>query len=524
MKLSEDFEHDLDHDRQIDFLTDDEDNEAERSLMHNSQSSDSELVATPTNSSHLAPMDSNSNLWPQSYRESMNMYAVAANPSSYLPKESSFHRLSQSLSRKPALEQDSFLTTRLISDSEIVPPSSLSCHSIDVKPSQQCSFSQAVLNGLNILFGIGLLATPYAIKQGGWLSLWLLVLFCCISCYTGILLKRCLESSPELQTYPDIGHAAFGAAGRFGIAIILYTELYAISVEFIVMMGDNLASIFPNASLDIFGTTLASNKVFAIISTLVVLPTVWLRDLSLLSYISAGGILASLLVLLCLVWLGVVDGVGIHPSGTPLNLQNLPVAIGLYSFCFSGHSTFPSQYSSMKNPSQFPTVLMISFFISGILYLGVAIGAYLMFGNATQSQFTLSMPPIYMATKIAVWTTVINPVTKYAFVITPVAMGLEELLPSSHLRYFFVPFLLRSALVVSALLVALTFHHFALIMALIGNLLATLITFIFPCACFLRIYPDRVQKNEVMICVFIMGMGAFCALIGTHSVMTTGVA
>lgn len=73
--------------------------------------------------------------------------------------------------------------------------------------------------GINILCGIGLLTTPYAIKEGGWLSLIFLVIFAFFCCYTGVLLKECLESSPGLKTYPDIGQAAFGLAGRLGIAV-----------------------------------------------------------------------------------------------------------------------------------------------------------------------------------------------------------------------------------------------------------------------------------------------------------------
>lgn len=71
---------------------------------------------------------------------------------------------------------------------------------------------------------MGLLSTPYAVKQGGWISLSVLFIFAGISCYTGILLKRCLDSSPGLQTYPDIGQAAFGAPGRLMIAVSFYVQ------------------------------------------------------------------------------------------------------------------------------------------------------------------------------------------------------------------------------------------------------------------------------------------------------------
>lgn len=73
---------------------------------------------------------------------------------------------------------------------------------------------------------------------------------------------------------------------------------------------------------------------------------------------AAGGVIASVLVVFCLFWIGLIDDVGIHSKGTPLNLATLPVSIGLYGYCYSGHGVFPNIYTSMAKPSQFPAVLL----------------------------------------------------------------------------------------------------------------------------------------------------------------------
>jgi len=101
---------------------------------------------------------------------------------------------------------------------------------------------------------------------------------------------------------------------------------------------------------------LGPQQLFTVCAALCVLPTVWLRELRFLSYVSAGGVFASLLIVLAVGWVGVVDGVGFHQQGSLLHLEGLPVAIGLYSFCYCGHSVFPSIYSSMRDRTQFSSV------------------------------------------------------------------------------------------------------------------------------------------------------------------------
>ncbi|KAK1396856.1 Vacuolar amino acid transporter 1 [Heracleum sosnowskyi] len=469
--------------------------------------------------------------WPQTYRRSMDMFTGMTPPSiSFLtgsPALSSPYKRSQlSLPDEFTPTQPLMSTTSL--DKEEVPTtltlrlstSSFKSSYSELPQQQKCSFSQSVLNAINVLCGIGILSTPYAIKEAGWWSLSLLVIFGIITCYTGILLQRCLESSPRLRSYPDIGQAAFGIAGRICIAAILYMELYSSCVEYLIMMCDNLSALYPNAHLDFAGMHLDSYYVCSIISTLVILPTVWLRDLSLLSYISVGGVLTLALVVICLLWVGVVDGIGFHPGGTPLAFSNLPVTVGLFGFCYGSHSVFPNLYSSMNEPNRFPSVLIISFITAGLLYMGVGICGYLMFGEAIKSQFTLNMPVNFVASKVAAWTVVIAPVTKYALTITPIVFSIEELLPSVHQESRSVSILVRTMLVISTLVITLAVPYFGSMMALIGSFLVMLVAVIFPCICYLRINQGRLTKYQIVVNMFIVLVGVICAIAGTYSAVT----
>ncbi|KAL3838302.1 hypothetical protein ACJIZ3_022893 [Penstemon smallii] len=507
--------------------------------------------------------------WPQSYRQSIDLYGSVPSPSltflgtpSLSQLGSSF--LSSSLTRRytpdilptlskpliPPVDEEKSKDRR--SSHSLVPSlptrkQSLRKLVLDGKASavqelpsiHQSSNRQAVINGMNVLCGVGILSTPYAVKQGGWLGLTVLMIFAVLSYYTGILLRCCLDSQPGLQTYPDIGQAAFGTTGRIVISIILYVELYACCVEYIILEGDNLSSLFPNAHLNFGVFDLNSQHLFALLTTLAVLPTVWLRDMSVLSYISAGGVIASILVVACLFWVGLVDQVGFETKGTTLNLSTLPVAIGLYGYCYSGHAVFPNIYSSMENPSQYPFVLLMSFGICTLMYAGVAVLGYLMFGESTQSQFTLNMPKDLIASKIAVWTTVVNPFTKYPFhdsttfvmvcsltintyalTLSPVAMSLEELIPSRHAKSHMYSILIRTALVISTLLVGLSIPFFGLVMALIGSLLTMLVTLILPCACYLSILRGKISIFQGSMCVLVIGVGVISSALGSYSAVS----
>ncbi|XP_022743104.1 amino acid transporter AVT1C-like isoform X2 [Durio zibethinus] len=513
------------------FYIESEDEEDEEKVFNRQESEDdgNEFDASDysaENQQHNKPSSYNIS-WPQSYRQSIDLYSSVQSPSIGFLGTPSLSRLgssflSSSLTRRQTPESLSSVTKPLLhtvddqihnqrrSSHSLLPPIPSRRQSVRVDDktskvshelpiSRQSSYGQAVINGINVLCGVGILSTPYAAKEGGWLGLIILFTFAMLSFYTGLLLRQCLDSKPGLETYPDIGQAAFGTVGRIALSIILYVELYASCVEYIILEGDNLSSIFPNAHISLGGLELNSTRLFALMTTLAVLPTVWLRDLSVLSYISAGGVVASILVVLCLFWVGLVDQVGFHNKGTTLNLSTLPVAIGLYGYCYSGHAVFPNIYTSMAKPNQFPSVLLACFGICSLLYAGTAIMGYTMFGEATESQFTLNMPEDLIASKIAVWTTVVNPLTKYALTMSPVAMSLEELIPSSHLKSHIYALLIRTSLVISTLFVGLSIPFFGLVMSLIGSLLTMLVA---------------------TLCIIVIAVGVVSSAFGTYSALS----
>ncbi|XP_010066910.2 amino acid transporter AVT1I [Eucalyptus grandis] len=378
------------------------------------------------------------------------------------------------------------------------------------------TFLRTCFNGLNALSGVGILSIPFALSQGGWLSLTFLFLVAILCWYTGLLLQRCMDASPLIKTYPDIGELAFGRKGRAVICVFMYLELYLVAVEFLILEGDNLDKLFPNQEFKLGHSKIGGRQGFVLLASLVVLPTTWLRSLGTLAYLSVGGVLASIILVLCVLWVGAVDGVGFDGEGTLLNWSGIPTTISLFAFCYCGHAVFPTLCNSMKDRSQFSKVLLVCFLTSTATYGSMAALGYLMYGEHLKSQVTLNLPIRKMSSKIAICTTLINPLTKYAVIINPIATALEETCPLRDSRP--ISMLVRTVIVVSTVIVALVIPFFGYVMAFTGSFLSVTVSILLPCFCYLKI--DRGLKKsriEIGVIVGIILVGLFVGVVGTYS-------
>ncbi|CAI7771003.1 unnamed protein product [Closterium sp. NIES-54] len=463
----------------------------------------------------------------------------------------------------------------------------------------------------------------------------------------GVHLGSSLRLSANQVSF-DAPQKAFRRTGHILTSLLLYGELFVVSVEFLIPEGGSLAFLFPSFALHCLSLGpllpplrqprvsdhrcahraphgvitedvsagvcvrgraaccaghrggsglrlvlnrlnnslspslhLSPNQVFLIIAALIVLPTVWLRKMSLLAYVSVGGLLAALVTVVGVAW---VAAVGTDDAGSAaasasaatsaeaaaqggaalLRVQGIPVAMGIFGFCFSGHAVFPTIYRSMDKPQHFNRVLLICFTVCTCIYGGIAILGYSMYGQATAAQITLNLPPALTPSSIVLWTTIISPITKFAITITPVALALESSLssllsnlsppnlasctpycvprfkhrgcscnckhtplPLSWLSNFpgfkrvmvssktVVSLTVRTLLVMLAAAAGLLLPFFALVMTLTGSLLSISISLLLPTACHLSIKWRQLSRASVACHVAILLGGTAAAVTGT---------
>ncbi|MBA0842053.1 hypothetical protein Goarm_001901, partial [Gossypium armourianum] len=115
----------------------------------------------------------------------------------------------------------------------------------------------------------------------------------------------------------------------------------------------------------------------------------------------------------------------------------------------------------------------------------MAIFGYLMFGPQIQSQVTLNLPAS-ISSKVAIYTTLVNPIAKYALMVTPIVNAIKTRF-SCRYNLRFLSILIGTNLLISTVLVALAIPFFGSLMSLVGALLSITASIILPCLCYLKI-------------------------------------
>ena len=59
----------------------------------------------------------------------------------------------------------------------------------------------------------------------------------------------------------------------------------------------------------------------------------------------------------------------------------------------------------------------------------MAVQGYLMFAPNVESQITLNLPTEKLSSRVAIYTTIINPISKYALMVIPIVNVTENWLP-----------------------------------------------------------------------------------------------
>ncbi|RZC47424.1 hypothetical protein C5167_040370 [Papaver somniferum] len=324
-----------------------------------------------------------------------------------------------------------------------------------------------------------------------------------IMCIHLRLLGKCIKKDEKIKSYPDIGNHAFGSTGKIVATTFIYMEVFMAPVSFTIALNDNLATVFDGKHLHISWTHLSTTKFLTIVAVIVAMPTLWLKDLSKISFLSVVAF----------------GGVKANRSIPVFRLQYIPAISGLYVFSFSAHVVAPNLYRAMKDPSKFTKVSVVSFTIVTIFYGTIALVGAKLFGPDVKLQITLNMPKHLIITKIALWATVLAPLTKYAFAIVPAASLYDRKLPSSmsSKARLVIRGAIGSMLLMFVLILALAVPYFEQVLGLTGSLVSISLSIIFPCAFYAKMFWSQISYPSLVLNVILIVLSSILGVLGTIS-------
>jgi vesicular inhibitory amino acid transporter len=400
--------------------------------------------------------------------------------------------------------------------------------------------------------GVGLLGLPYAFAKAGLIGgLFSIVAMGFITWKTSIMIGRELNGDPRpasyfddspwktplqpgsvpqarmlrpISSFPDIARAAFGEIGCVILSVILYFELFSCICIFIVTIGDHMHTIFP--SIPIITHMIG----VGVVSTI---PVLLLRTARLLSYLSMIGTFATICVVGAVILAFTFEGdisedVAAKMSPTPSppfhalwHGEGLVVSFGLVAYCFSGHAIVPSIYSSMQKPQEFETVVNLTFTIVLAACLTVGLSGYLMFGELVFDQITISLEQNSSATlamTVLTYLMVLTAFSKLTLTMFPLAIGMEEIAApyvSSETTMEVTSAVIKVALLMLALAVAICVPSFSFLCSLVGMICTMTVSVVFPAAAYLQMFGKKMRIAEKALCwLFVIG-GMIMAVAGT---------
>ncbi|CAO3607934.1 unnamed protein product [Mucor fragilis] len=389
---------------------------------------------------------------------------------------------------------------------------------IDVNREHAGSSKMAYFNIVCVVAGTGTLGLPVALKQGGWLGVFILFLSWFMSIYTGIILVRCLYANGKarLTTYKEVATAAYGWVGGW-IAFFFNTWIVlGAPVLYMVLSGKNLNALCKGTAGEI------GDVPWIIIScAIVAIPFVLVKSMKEVAWMSAFGAAATLIVVfICLICSAIdkPNQVNIHHDAVIWDM--FPIALSTISFSFGGNVVYPHVEASMKTPRDWPKVVAAGLSTCAGMYLITAISGYLIYGNTVQSPIYNSIPE-GAARIVAIVVITIHVILAAPILVTSFALDVEEMMNITVDRFGKVKeFLLRATVRLLTIavvgVIACVVPHFGELMSLIGSFANCVLIFVFPVIFYLKLTGVRNKPfYELAWCFLVVLLGLVGLIFGT---------
>ena len=376
---------------------------------------------------------------------------------------------------------------------------------------------KAVVNLMSDIEGTGLLALPYVIAQSGLVAIAAMVVVPFIAFYTGAILIDCLYDKNDTgervrvrSSYKQLGEACSPRFGGTIVSAIQLVDLFLLASLYLVLCASLSTGIFPDLPL--------SDKVWMLIAAALGLPTLFVKNLSQVAWMSLLSVIALMIAVVSVLAYGIAH----ESSWTPReilvwNIDEVPVSLAIIIFSYLCHPVLPGVEASVENKSKYRTMLALSYFFVAIVKVVFSVCAFLSFSSHIQDVIVNSLPVGVIRSLVNAFL-LLNVFFSYPFRVITIIQTIEESVSPDSFSCKIPDLVWFIGIRVSTnfltLLPAILIPHFALFMAFISSLTGSAIAFILPVIFHLVIKQHELKLYHYIFDISVLIFGFLAAALG----------
>ena len=376
---------------------------------------------------------------------------------------------------------------------------------------------KAVVNLMSDIEGTGLLALPYVIAQSGLVAIAAMAVVPFIAFYTGTILIYCLYDKDDTgervrvrSNYKQLGEACSPRFGGTIVSAIQLVDLFLLASLYLVLCASLSTGIFPDLPL--------SDKVWMLIAAALGLPTLFVKNLSQVAWMSLLSVIALMIAVVSVLAYGIAH----ESSWTPReilvwNIDEVPVSLAIIIFSYLCHPVLPGVEASMENKSKYRTMLALSYFFVAIVKVVFSVCAFLSFSSNIQDVIVNSLPVGVIRSLVNAFL-LLNVIFSYPFCVITIMQTIEESVSPDSFSCKIPDLVWFIGIRVSSnfltLLPAILIPHFALFMAFISSLTGSAVAFILPVIFHLVIKQHELKLYHYIFDISVLIFGFLAAALG----------
>ena len=402
------------------------------------------------------------------------------------------------------------------SSDEDLSPSSNGKVSHDPSP-DDASVWKTVANLVNYIEGVGFLALPYVLKEGGIGALVAFIIIPIILWYMGTIVTECLyeEDSQGRKIrvrsgYKDLGDALLPKYGGYVLSGFVQIFLFLLAVTYLILFGSTMYNALPSVPI--------TELMWISIAGGLVLPTTFLKSLSQIAWLSVISVIALVAVVVAVVWYG-TEHASEWKMGQVLfwNSEGTLMSLSVILYSYSVFLVIPSLEGSMVEKEKFGRALALAYIVRIIIKLSFSVLAFLSFGANTDEIVVNNLPPGPVHITVSSFFA-FSCILSYVLVVFPILENIHNSvttrIQNDEIPSFLTYAVVRVTLVLMTVAVPILVPSFLVIVMFLGGTLGSIECYIFPVVLHLKLKYKKLNSYQVGVDIFVACFGVVALIFG----------